>query len=170
MEQSRNYLRKVLVAVDGSPPSECALKYALFVATSFNAQLVAIYVVEEEKVGYWRFIDEHLKKELIQKAREVLEEAEELAREQQVAVHTEILQGSKPYEEIVRYLEKDPEITTVVMGAYGVGLTDRHLLGSTAERVIRLIAKEAIPVAVTVVPFVEPDSEACQIYAGPLCS
>jgi|Deesub1362A_J573_1020465.scaffolds.fasta_scaffold10356_1 nucleotide-binding universal stress UspA family protein len=163
-------VKKVLVAVDGSEPSQSALKYALYLASRFGAELVAVYVVEEEKVGYWRFIDEHFKKELLAKARQVLDEAQEAGRDYQVTVHSEILQGTQPYVEIVRYVEQNPEITTVVMGEHGMGFTDRHLLGSTTERVIRLIAKERIPVAVTVVPHVEPNSESCRIFAGPLCS
>ncbi len=162
--------KKILVAVDGSPPAENALKYAAFAASCFGSQLVAIYVVEQEKVGYWRFIDEHFKKELLQKARQVLDEAEALAQERGLEVKTEVLQGNRPYEEIVKYIEKDPDITTVVMGDHGMGLTDRHLMGSTTERVIRLIAKHAIPVAVTVVPHVPQDSPACDRFAGPLCT
>ncbi|MCB2185361.1 MAG: universal stress protein [Deltaproteobacteria bacterium] len=163
-------LRKVLVAVDGSKPSENALKYAVFTAASFGAELVAVYVLEEEKVGYWLFIDEHFKKELLAKAQEILAQAKAVAKERGLAVKTEVLQGAKPYEEIVKYIEKDPEITTVIMGDHGLGLSDRHLLGSTTERVIRLIARHGIPVAVTVVPYVDADSTACNLYAGPLCT
>lgn len=55
-------IQQVMVAVDGSPPSQNALKYAIFTASKFGAQLVVFSVVEQEKVGYWQFIDEHFKK------------------------------------------------------------------------------------------------------------
>ncbi len=163
-------IKKVMVAVDGSPPSENALKYAIFTAASFKATLVVFYVVEQEKVGYWQFIDEHFKKELREKARKVVEAAEKVAVERGVQIIKEVVENNQPYQAIVDYVVKDSNITTLVMGDHGTGLTDRHLLGSTTERVIRLIAKKGLPVAVTVVPYVAPDSSACQLYAGPLCT
>ncbi len=161
--------RKVMVAVDGSPPSQNALKYAIYTASKFEAQLVVFYVIESEKVGYWRFIDEHFKKELLDKARQVISEADKLATENGVAFESQLVEGTQPYEEIVKYVSNNPMILTLVMGDHGLGLTDRHLLGSTTERVIRLISKKGLPVAVTVVPYVEPDSPACELFAGPLC-
>jgi nucleotide-binding universal stress UspA family protein len=162
--------KKILVAVDGSPASENALKYGIFAASRFDAKLVGIYVVEEEKIGYWRFVDEHFKKELLKKARDVLDRAETTALERGMTLKKEVVKGNQPYEEILKYIEQNTDITVVVMGDHGVGLTDRHMLGSTTERVIREIAKRRIPVAVTVVPYVPADSSACNLYAGPLCT
>jgi nucleotide-binding universal stress UspA family protein len=167
---SEDRVQKVMVAVDGSPPSQNALKYAIFTASKFGAKLVVFCVVEQEKVGYWQFIDEHFKKELLNKARQVITQAETLAAERGLSFQSELVEGAQPYQEIVDYVEKNPGITTLVMGDHGMGLTDRHLLGSTTERVIRLIAKKALPVAVTVVPYVAPDSPACDLFAGPLCT
>lgn len=167
---SEDMVRKVMVAVDGSPPSENALKYAIFTASKFEAGLVVFSVVEQEKVGYWQFIDEHFKKELINKAKQVINEAGDLAAAQGLSIESELVEGAQPYQEIVNYIEKHPEITTLVMGDHGMGLTDRHLLGSTTERVIRLIAKMGLPVAVTVAPYVAADSPACNLFAGPLCT
>ncbi len=163
-------IQQVMVAVDGSPPSQNALKYAIFTASKFGAQLVVFSVVEQEKVGYWQFVDEHFKKELLDKAKEVIRQAEAQATEQGLSITSELVEGAQPYQEIVDFVEKHSGITTLVMGDHGVGLTDRHLLGSTTERVIRLIAKKGLPVAVTVVPYVAPGSPACQLYAGPLCT
>lgn len=160
---------KVMVAVDGSPASYNALKYAVYLASKFGAQLVAVYVVEEEKVGYWRFIDEHFKKELMDKSRQVMAEASKLAEERGLKLQTVLLEGNQPYAQLVGFAEEHPDITTVVMGDHGMGLTDRHLLGSTTERMIRLVAKKGLPLAVTVVPFVDPDSPACGLHASPLC-
>ena len=163
-------VKKVMVAVDGSPPSENALKYAIYTAARFGAELVVFYVVEQEKVGYWQFIDEHFKKELRDKAARILRQAEEVANQSDLKVISQVVEGNQPYQEIVDYVEKHPGITTLVMGDHGMGLTDRHLLGSTTERVIRLIAKKGMPVAVTVVPYVEPGSPQCDLHAGPLCA
>lgn len=162
--------QKLMVAVDGSPPSQNALMYAIYTAGKFGAKLVVFSVVEQEKVGYWRFIDEHFKKELLNKARQVIAEAEALASQHGLKCESELVEGTQPYQDIVDFVEKNPGITTLVMGDHGVGLTDRHLLGSTTERVIRLIAKKGLPVAVTVVPYVDPQSPACDLFAGPLCT
>ncbi|MEW5725201.1 MAG: universal stress protein [Thermodesulfobacteriota bacterium] len=160
---------KLLVAVDGSPASEAALKYAVYLATKLGARLVAVYVMEEEKIGYWIFIDEHFKKELRTKAQEVLDSAARIARDRDLGLETEILEGGRPYEEIVKYVEGHTEIAMVIMGERGLGHVDLNMLGSTTERVIRLVAKRGLPVVVTVVPGVEPDSPQCRLYGGPLC-
>lgn len=161
---------RILAALDGSPPSENALKYAIFLASTLSAALVGVYVVEEEKIGYWRFIDEHFKKELRKKGQEVLERAREIAGEKGLDMETRILKGGAPYEELVRFIERNQDVSAVVLGDHGLRLTDRHILGSTTERVIREISKRGIPVAVTVVPYVAPDSPECRLYAGPLCT
>ena len=162
--------QKVMAAIDGSPPSQNALRYAMFTAAKFGVPLVAFVVIEQEKVGYWKFIDDHFQKELLAKARQVIAEAEEMAAARNLPIHSAVVEGTQPYQEIVDYVEQNPGITTLVMGDHGQGLTDRHLLGSTTERVIRLIAKKSLPVAVTVVPYVAPDSPACDLFAGPLCT
>ena len=161
--------KKILVAVDGSPASENALKYSTFLASELGFELVAVYVVEEEKIGYWIFIDEHFKKEMKNKAQAVLDAAAATARERNLTLTTQIIQGGRPYEEIVKYLEKDTAITTVVMGERGQAHMDVRELGSTTERVIRQVAKLGIPVVVTVVPGIEAESPQCSIYGGPLC-
>jgi nucleotide-binding universal stress UspA family protein len=163
--------KKILAALDGSPASQNALKYAVFLASKFECLLTGIYVVQEEKIGYWRFIDEHFRKELLRKGKEVLDAAEKIVNDRGMTLKTEILHGAYPYEEIVKYIEKDTDITTIVMGDHGMGLAAdrRHLLGSTVERVMREIAKREIPIALTVVPYVSTDSGTCEIYAGPLC-
>lgn len=167
---SEDRIRKVMVAVDGSPPSQNALKYAIFTASKFGAQLVVFSVIEQEKLGYWQFIDEHFKKELLDKAKQVITQAETLAAEHGLSIESELVEGSQPYQEIVDFVEKHPGITTLAMGDHGMGLTDRHLLGSTTERVIRLIAKKGLPVVVAVVPYVAADSPGCDLFAGPLCT
>ena len=161
--------RKIMAAVDGSPPSQNALKYAIYTAQKFEARLVVFYVLESEKVGYWQFIDEHFRKELLEKAKEVIAGAKNLADESGVAFEYQLVEGTQPYQSIVDYVENNPAITTLVMGDHGLGYSDRHLLGSTTERVIRLISKKGLPVAVAVVPYVEPGSPACELHAGPLC-
>lgn len=163
--------KKILAALDGSPASQNALKYAVFLASKFECRLTGIYVVQEEKIGYWRFIDEHFRKELLRKGKEVLDAAQKIVNDRGMTIDTEILHGSYPYQEIVKYIEKDTDITTIVMGDHGTGLAPdgRHLLGSTVERVIREIAKREIPIAITVVPYVSTEAGTCKIYAGPLC-
>jgi len=162
-------LKKIMAAVDGSPASENALKYAIFLAARFEAEIIAVTVLEEEKIGYWRFIDEHLKKEIYSKSREALNSAEKIARQHGLEMKTYTLKGTHADEEIVRFIEQTPELTSVVMGDHGLGLHGRQMLGSTTERVIREIAKRGIPVVVSVVPYVAPESPACKLYAGPLC-
>ncbi|RQW79462.1 MAG: hypothetical protein EHM79_20660, partial [Geobacter sp.] len=46
-----------------------------------------------------------------------------------------------------------------VLGAHGHGFVGRHLIGSTTERVIRAVARRALPVPVLVVPSMRVEEE-----------
>jgi len=52
----------------------------------------------------------------------------------------------------VDFLEDNLGISHFVMGDHGMGLSERHVLGSTTERVIREISARKLPVATVVVP------------------
>lgn len=145
---------KVAVALDGSAPSEEALKYGAELASRLGLGLVLLHVLEMHKVGYWRFIDEHFRKELERRADELILEGRKEAARYKLVVDSHVLPGAEvsPYEALISYLKDDPGISHLVMGDHGMGLSERHVLGSTTERVIRGVSARGLPVAVIVVP------------------
>ena len=60
---------------------------------------------------------------------------------------------------IVEFLEKARGVKFLVLGAHGHGFVGRHLLGSVTERVIREVARRALPVPVLVVPSIKLEEE-----------
>jgi nucleotide-binding universal stress UspA family protein len=144
---------KIAVALDGSAPSRAALGYAAELAARLGSVLVLLHVIEVHKVGYWRFIDDHFRKELEKRAEELMLEGRKVAAAAGLAVETHLLEDeASAYQAIVNCLQSHPAVSHLIMGDHGEGLSERHVLGSTAERVIREVSGRGLPVAVVVVP------------------
>jgi nucleotide-binding universal stress UspA family protein len=104
-------------------------------------------------MGYFAFIDRHLQEEKEAAAKKVFDEVQKRAAKAGVVVHTHLLEGEEdPAYAIVDYLDKVRGVKFLVVGSYGRGFKNRAILGSTTEKVIREIARRAIPVPVLVVP------------------
>jgi len=145
---------KVAVAVDGSAPSQEAIRYGAELASRLGVSLVLLHVLEMHGTGYWRFIDEHFRKELEKRADELMLEGRRLAAPYNLSVESRIIPGTEvsAYEAIAEYLQNNPGVSHLVMGDHGASLSERHVLGSTTERVIREVPHRGLPVAVVVVP------------------
>jgi nucleotide-binding universal stress UspA family protein len=104
-------------------------------------------------MGYFAFIDRHLQEEKEAAAKAVFDEAVRRAQKADIILHTHLLEGEKdPAYAIVDFLDKARGVKFLVVGSYGKGFKNRAILGSTTEKVIREIARRAIPVPVLVVP------------------
>jgi nucleotide-binding universal stress UspA family protein len=145
---------KVAVALDGSTPSNEALRYAAELAARLGVGLVLLHVIEAHKVGYWRFIDEHFRKELERRADDVMLAGRKEAARHRVDVTVVVLQGEEKgtHEALAEYLAANPAISHIIMGDHGIGLTERHAVGSTTERLIRGVSDRGLSVATVVVP------------------
>ncbi|MDD3580375.1 MAG: universal stress protein [Desulfobacca sp.] len=153
MEEIKGKARSVAVAIDGSDPSWEAMTRAINMARLLELPLDVLTVIQIRKAGYFAFIDRHLLEEQEAYAKKVLVEAEERCKKAGVEVQTHLLESEKgPSEAIVGWLEEARGVKFLVIGSYGHGFRGRHILGSTTERVIREVARLALPVPVLVVP------------------
>ncbi|CAB3288320.1 UspA domain protein [Methanocaldococcus lauensis] len=129
--------KKIVVPTDGSDVSIEAAKHAIVIAKKFDAEIYAIYVVDVSPFvgipaeGTWELISEVLREE----GEEALKKIKKMAEDNDVEVHTEMIEGV-PAKEIVEYAEKK-EADLIVMGTTGKTGLERILLGSVAERVIK---------------------------------
>ncbi len=137
----------VLVPLDGSPLSEDALVHAL---ETFDCTVTVLNVVTPpdgamSEGGVLGLNDARLQ-DAHERAREVLDRAEERAAEEDREVETAVETGD-PAETILAFAE-DHDVDHVVMGGHGGdrGRVARRLLGTVATAVVG----EA-PVSVTVV-------------------
>lgn len=152
--------KSIAVAVDGSAASWEAMQRALNMARLLELPLEVLHVVQLRKAGYFAFIDRHLKEDQEVYAQNVLKEAAQRGEKAGVEVHTHLLEGEKdPSGAIIDFLDQARGVKFLVLGTHGHGFMGRHLLGSTTERVVREVARRALPVPVLVVPFTKEEGD-----------
>jgi nucleotide-binding universal stress UspA family protein len=152
--------KSIAVAVDGSVSGWEAMQRAINMARLMALPLDVLHVIQLRKAGYFAFIDRHLQEDQEAYATKVMAEAVQRAEKKGVEAHTHLLEGEKdPSGAIIDFLEKARGVKFLVLGAHGHGFVGRHLLGSTTERVIREVARRALPVPVLVVPSTELAAE-----------
>lgn len=126
---------QILVPTDGSKGNSSAIEHAVDLATTYDASLHTIYVVDTN-VG----IDVS-----VPGALDALEEAGENAIDEVIqraeAAGVETIEGmvgqGVPHKVILEYVDSK-DIDLVVMGTHGRTGLDRYLLGSVTEKVVRL--------------------------------
>ena len=126
----------ILVPTDGSPESLTAVDEAAELASSLDADLVALYVVDTRDYATlpetkWVTLAE----ELEQAGERALAKVEKRADEYGVPVSTTVIRGV-PHESILEYAD-EAGADAVVMSTHGRTGIDRFLLGSVTERVVR---------------------------------
>jgi len=152
--------KSIAVAVDGSVSGWEAMKRAINMARLLALPLEVLHVIQLRKAGYFAFIDRHLQEDQQAYAKNVLSEAVQRAGKKGVEAHTHLLEGEKdPSGAIVDFLDQARGVKFLVIGAHGHGFVGRHLLGSVTERVVREVARRALPVPVLVVPPTQPEEE-----------
>jgi universal stress protein A len=134
-------IRRILVPLDFSPPSDQALQYAAALAEEFAASVVLLHVVEERLVTGPLPAEVYLgelpkvREDLVKEAQTRLMKCLETLNAQGITATGEVLVGGPSQVILDQAVNKGVDL--IVMGTHGrTGLT--HLLiGSVAERVIR---------------------------------
>ena len=150
-------LKRILVPIDFSEPSEAALKYGIALARGFDAKLYLLHVLAKAPAEPSETVEHPIGpfERMRDAAREHLgniltdHEAKDLASEFTTHVGT-------PYVEIIRYA-KDHDIDLIVMGTHGRGLVAHMLMGSVAENVVRRAPCPVLTVRYRQHEFVMPD-------------
>jgi nucleotide-binding universal stress UspA family protein len=135
---------RILVPTDGSDVAQAAVDHAIDLATTYGAELHALYVADTDAIAYSLGAEQVDRvregefagmTELQKRAEAATNYVAELAAEQGVEVvehHT----GGKPHEAIAEYAE-DNDVDLIVMGSHGRAGVRRALLGSVTERTLR---------------------------------
>ncbi|EMA42574.1 universal stress protein [Halobiforma nitratireducens] len=134
----------ILVPTDGSDVAENAIDHAIDLATKYDADIHALYVVDldamdvavgTEQIDRFKQGDLSDLPELEQRAknatRSVVDQAADAGLEA-----TEAIVAGNPHDRIADYAEENG-IDMIVMGSAGRGGVRRVLLGSVAERTLR---------------------------------
>lgn len=124
----------ILIPTDGSQGVETAVEHAIELATTYEATLHAIYVVERNQLRGRRLgsrLAEILEEKGVEATQDIADRAESAGR----PCVTETLTGT-PHEEILDYADTHG-VDLIVMGTEGRTGLDRYLLGSVTANVLR---------------------------------
>jgi len=130
-------LKTVLVATDFGEAAAAAVATARMLSARFGATLHAIHVVSDahlEMLADAIPASTTLQRDIEQAAKKRLDGAIAGGAE---PVHTTVLTAHSPTFAVLDYA-KDKEIDLIVMGTHGRGVLGRMIMGSVAERVVRL--------------------------------
>ncbi len=147
---------KILVALDGSEPSNNALEHAVSMATNFNAKLIILGVIQrvmipifpKEGFGGIPFSSSEDMAQYQEKLREVyqsvLDDAMIRVKEEHPGLLVEVvLKEGRPSATITDFAENEG-VDLIVMGSKGIGRYTGWILGSTSRRVVESCTKPVI--------------------------
>lgn len=130
---------RILIPTDGSEAVTPAVEAALNLATTYDATLHVLFIVDQPIAvsgtgeGFTSLDD--LLDELEEQGHYAIEDITAEAHAQGVETETTVQRGN-PYEDILSYAS-DNDIDLIVMGTHGRTGVKRALLGSVTERVVR---------------------------------
>jgi len=162
-------MKNVLVATDFGEASDAALAYGRTLAGRFGARLHVLHVAQNiylNAFGAENFasIAPRLQQELEDAARAELNER--LIDSDKSGPPTEgvILTAASPAFTIVDYA-REHDIDLIVMGTHGRGALTHFLMGSVAERVVRMAPCPVLTIKHPEHDFVQPDALAAAATA-----
>lgn len=132
--------KNVLVGIDGSKQSQMAFDKAIEVCKQNHAKLFLLCVINGEHyptaAGYG-IVDKHMYDAAEAKMNKSLEKLAQKAKDAGVEdVHTEVVVGNAKVV-LTEHYPKKHDIDLVVVGATGLNVIGRMIVGSTAAYVVR---------------------------------
>ncbi|HET7699003.1 MAG TPA: universal stress protein [Vicinamibacterales bacterium] len=144
-------LNKILVPTDFSDASAAALKYACGLADALHAELSVLHVVENPYPlgAYTEFYTPPVEffERRERQAREQLDA--QLTPEQKERYHASmVLRHGEPVREILQYLHEHGAVHMIVMATHGRGGVARLMMGSVADKMVRMAPCPVVTVRV----------------------
>lgn len=129
----------LLAATDLSTPSRFTAQRAAMLAKQIGAQLELVHVIEKRELEeLQRLLGQTLKINIQRQTQKLLEKlASDIGKPLSIHVRSHVVEG-----EVLESITKQADsirADLLIIGARGTNLTLQHLLGSTAERLLRLI-------------------------------
>jgi nucleotide-binding universal stress UspA family protein len=136
----------ILVPIDFSKFSKIAVEHAMFFCRMFNAKIIFLHIIEQaihpafyaSSIESVFQLDPELKQRTLKKLAEFVDTSE-------IQPEYLVLEG-KAYKEIVE-ITKEKNVDLVVMATQGLTGLDYFLMGSTAERVVRMAECSVLTIA-----------------------
>lgn len=138
---------RILVAFDGSPISNLALKESIGLAKEMRAELRVVHVIDEATLNWNAEVADIAEIQARTAGEKVLSKAASVALEEGVKAETKLLEietrGHRVSEIIVREAAAWPA-DLIVIGTHGRRGFSRLFLGSVAEGVARIATKPVL--------------------------
>lgn len=155
-------LNNILVATDFGEASEAALRYGRELAKRFDATLHVLTVAENVAIATlgaetFAAVAPQLQHEIEAAARQALDEAIIDSDHSGPVTRPVVMTSSSPAAAIVDYAQEH-NINLIVMGTNGRGVLEHFLMGSVAERVVRLAPCPVLTVRARERDFVQADA------------
>jgi universal stress protein A len=131
-------LKKILVPIDFSPPSQNAFKYAVRFAEEFGGELTLLYVLEPESMTASMAIPEataFVEADIVAAGKNLRSLIASIRNRKIERPHWKVRAGL-PAHEIVE-LAKEMDVDLIVVATQGRTGWKHFCIGSTAERVVR---------------------------------
>jgi nucleotide-binding universal stress UspA family protein len=155
-------LKKVLVATDFSEPSQAALAYGRELARTFAASLTVLHIVDNILTRAYGaegvvLVDQELQREIETSAQRQVDALLFDEDRQALGAVGLVITSNSPSAAIVTYA-RDASVDLIVMGTHGRGAIAQLLMGSVAERVVRIAPCPVLTVRHPEHEFVLPDA------------
>lgn len=127
----------ILLATDGTSGTHRAVDHAIELANAHGATLHALYVIDVDNMEYFAVPGDiaETKARLQKKGQKVLQRVVDEGEASGVTVDA-VVKSGVPHEEILDYAEEEG-IDLIVVGKRGLLDPNRHVLGSTTDRVLK---------------------------------
>ena len=155
-------LKKVLVATDFSEPSDAALAYGRELARTFGASLTVLHIVDNILTRAYGaegvvLADPELQREIETSAQRQVDALLFDEDRKMFGAVGLVITSNSPSAAIVTYA-RDASVDLIVMGTHGRGAIAQLLMGSVAERVVRIAPCPVLTVRHPEHEFVLPDA------------
>lgn len=138
--------RKFLVVIDDTPECERALLYAAKRAQRTQGDLALLYVITPDGFQHWLGVEEVMRAEAEQEAREVLSRFAEIAMAASGIEPELVIREGSRLDEVRALIEDDEDIVTLVLAAGESGEGPGPLVSAIGKR------SSPFHIPVTVVP------------------
>lgn len=129
--------KRILVAVDGSKPSDAAFQKAVKIAQRNDAVLIVSHIVDSRTFATAEVYDRSLSERAEQHAKKMLNDYVQIAEDAGVREVELVIKYGSPKVAIARDVAPQTEADLIIVGATGLNAVERFLIGSVSESVTR---------------------------------
>lgn len=133
---TQNY-KRILIGTDGSDEAKKALRKAVELAKQNDAALLVVHVVDVRSYRGFETFDGTLPDQARKKAKALLEDYRVTAQESGLEKIETLLKYGSPKKVLAQELPREEKVDLIVMGATGLNVFDRVLIGSVSSFVMR---------------------------------